>query len=186
MNMKTKKIEKKTWNKLIIVNAVMIALVLVIGAMFIYMPFMNKNKSMRTDILRERDKNVLIGKIKALSKYLKVYDKSIPEDEGVSWLLGEVSNMASKEQVEIPSMKPGNPEAYGLYTKLFVIVEAACTYNQLGRFIADIELSEKFLKIESINIKRMDLDDKFEKGSGKFKAFDVKANIVISTIVPKG
>ncbi len=186
MNMKTKKAEKKIWNKLIIVNAVIIALVLVIGAMFIYMPFTDKNKSIRADILRERDKNVLIGKIRALSKYLKVYDKSVPKDEGVSWLLGEVSNMASKEHVEVPSIKPGNPEAYGLYTKLFVIVDVACTYNQLGRFIADIESSEKFLKVESVNIKRMDLDDKFEKDSGKFKAFDVKANIVISTIVSKG
>jgi Tfp pilus assembly protein PilO len=186
MNIKTKKIEKKTWNKLIIVNAVMVALVLFIGIVFIYAPFANKNNSMRADILRERDKNVLIGKIKALSKYLKIYDKSIPEDEGVSWLLGEVSHMASKESVDVPSIKPGNPEAYGLYTKLFVIVDVACSYNQLGRFIADIELSEKFMKIESINIKRMDLDDKLEKDSGKLKAFDIKANIVISTIVPKG
>jgi Pilus assembly protein, PilO. len=186
MNMKTKKTEKKTWNKLIIINAVIVALVLVIGIMFIYKPFTDKNKSTRADILIERDKNILIGKIKALSKYLKVYDKSVPKDEGVSWLLGKVSGMASEERVEVPSIKPGNPEDYGLYTKLFVIVDVACTYNQLGRFIADIELSEKFLKIESINIKRMDLDDKFEKDSGKFKAFDVKANIIISTIVPKG
>jgi Tfp pilus assembly protein PilO len=184
--MKTKKTEKKIWNKLIIINVVMVALVLTVGAMFIYKPFADKNKSIRADILRERDKNVLIGKIKALGKYLKIYDKRIPKNEGVSWLLGVVSNMASKERVEVPSIKPGNPEDYGLYAKLFVIVDVACTYNQLGRFIADIELSEKFLKVESINIKRMDLDDKFEKDSGKFKAFDVKANIVISAIVPKG
>jgi len=184
---KTKQIEKKkTWNKLIIVNAVMITLVLTIGIVFIYMPFTNKNKSMRADILRERDKNILIGKIKALNKYLKVYDKSVPKDEGVSWLLGGVSDMASEEHVEVSSIKPGNPEVYELYAKLFVIVDVCCTYNQLGRFIADIELSEKFMKVESINIKRMDLDDKFEKDSGKFKAFDIKANIVISTIVPKG
>lgn len=185
MNMKIKKIEKKTWNKLIIVNAVIVALVLAIGAMFIYVPFTDKDKSLRVDILRERDKNILVGKIKALGKYLKIYDKRVPK-EGVSWLLGEVSNMASKEKVEVPSIKPGNPEDYGLYTKLFVIVEVTCTYSQLSRFIADMELSEKFLKIESINIKRMDLDEKFEKDYGKFKAFDVKANIVISTIVPKG
>lgn len=183
--MKTKKTEKKTWNKLIIVNAVIIALVLAIGAIFIYLPFTNKNKMLRADILQQRDKNILIGKIKAMSKHLKVYDKRVPEGVGVSWLLGETSNIASKEHVEISSIKPGNPEDYGLYTKLFVIVDVASTYNQLGRFVAGIESSEKFLKVESINIKRMDLDDKFEEGSGKFKAFDVKANIVISTIVSK-
>ncbi|PIW68240.1 MAG: hypothetical protein COW10_03640 [Candidatus Omnitrophica bacterium CG12_big_fil_rev_8_21_14_0_65_42_8] len=184
--MKTKKIENKTWNKLVIVNIVIVVLVLAIGAIFIYLPFTNKNKMLRADILKERDKNILIGRIKAMSKHLKVYDKRVlDEGVGVSWLLGETSNIASKEHVEISSIKPGNPEDYGLYTKLFVIVDIASTYNQLGRFVTGVESSEKFMKVESINIKRMDLDDKFEEGSGKFKAFDVKANIVISAIVSK-
>ncbi len=183
--MKTKKAEKPVGNKLVIVSAIIIVLVLAIGAAFIYMPFTYKSKSLRANILKERDKNILIGKIKALSKYIKVYDKKIPDAGGVSWLLSEVSNMASKERIELSSIKPGNPENYGLYTKLSVIVDMASTYNQLGRFIAGIESSEKFLKIESVNIKRMGLDEKFEKGSGKFKAFDIKANIVINTIVSK-
>ena len=183
--MKTKKTEKKSLNKLVIINVVIIALVSVTGAMFIYKPFTDKDKSLRANILIERDKNVLIGKIKALNKHLKVYNKRIPEGGGVSWLLGGISNMSSKEHIEVSSIKPGNPDDYGLYTKLSVIVDAATTYSQLGRFISGIESSEKFLKVESINIKRMDLDENFEKGSGKFKAFDVKANIVISTIVSK-
>nr|MBU1328155.1 type 4a pilus biogenesis protein PilO [Candidatus Omnitrophota bacterium] len=180
-----KKSEKKTGNKLIIISAIIIALVLAIGAMLIYLPFTHKNESIRADILKERDKNLLIGKIKALSKYIKIYDKKIPDAEGVSWLLSEISNMASKEHIEVTSIKPGNPENYGLYAKLSVIVDVASTYNQLGKLIAEIESSEKFLKVESINMKRMDIDEKFEKDSGKFKAFDIKANIVISTVVSK-
>jgi Tfp pilus assembly protein PilO len=93
--------------------------------------------------------------------------------------------MASKERIDVASIKPGNPEDYGLYTKLFVIVDMVSNYSQLGKFIAGVESSEKFLKIESVNIKRMDLDEKFEKASSKFRAFDVNANIVISTVVPK-
>lgn len=185
MSMKTKKTEKKSLNKIVVINVVIIALVSVIGGVFIYKPFASKNRVIRENILIERDKNLLIGKIKALDKYLKVYDKRIPEGVGVSWLLGEISNMASKEQVEVSSIKPDNPEDYGLYTKLFVVVDVATTYSQLGRFIAGIESSGKFLKVESANIKRMDLSENFEKGSDKFKAFDVKADIVISTIVPK-
>lgn len=185
MSMKTKKTEGNAVNKLYIATAVIIVLTLIIGIVFIYVPFANKNKSLRADILKERDKNILVGKIKALGKYIKIYDKKIPEGGGVSWLLGEISSMASSEHVEVSSMKPGNPEGYGLYTKLFVVVDLISTYNQLGSFISRIESSEKFLKIENINIKRMDIDEKFEKGSGKFRAFDVKANIVISTIVQK-
>ncbi len=180
-----KKSEKLTGNKLIIVSVIIIMLVLAIGAMFIYLPFTYKNKSLRADILKERDKNLLIGKIKALGKYIRIYDKKIPNAEGVSWLLSEVSNRASKERIEISSIKPGNLENYGLYTKLSVIVDMTSTYKQLGEFIAGIESSEKFLKIESVNMRRMDIDEKFEKGSGRFKAFDIKANIVISTVVSK-
>jgi len=182
---KTKKTEDESRNKLVIVSAIIIASVLVAGIISIYRPFAYKNKILRADILKERDKNILIGNIKALSKYIKIYDKRIPEAESVSWLLSVVSNMASKERMKISSITPGDQEDYGLYTKLFVIVDTIATYNQFGKFIAAIESSEKFLKIESVNMKRMDLDENFAKDSEKFKAFDIKANIVISTIVRK-
>jgi len=183
--MKKEKTENNTNKKLFIVTAVIIVLTLFVSIVFIYLPFEDKNKSLRKDILRERDKNVLVGKIKALGKYIDVYGKRIPESGGVSWLLGEVSDMASKEKIEIASIKPGNPEDCGLYTKLFVVAEINSTYSLLRNFIFRIESSEKFLKIESVNIKRMDLDDNFKKGSEKFKAFDVKATVVVSTIVSK-
>jgi len=183
--MKIKKNENERWNKIIIINAIIVALVLMTGIMFIYMPFADKNKTMRANILKERDKNVLIGKIKGLNKHIKIYDKKIPDAESVSWLLSVVSNMASKEYIKVSSITPEEREDYGLYTKLSVIVDMTVTYNQFGKFIAAIESSEKFLKIESVNMKRLDLDEKFEKDSGRFKAFDIKANIVISTIVRK-
>ena len=183
--MKKEKTENNAGNKLLIVTAAIIVLTLFISVVFIYSPFADKNKSLRKDILRERDKNILVGKIKALGKYIDVYGKRIPESGGVSWLLGEVSDMASKENIEIASIKPGNPEDCGLYTKLFVVAEMTSTYSLLRNFIFRIESSEKFLKIESVNIKRMDLDNNFKKGSEKFKAFDVRANVVISTIVSK-
>lgn len=180
-----KKAEKKTQNKLVIVSAIIIVALVIIGSLFIYVPFSAKTKSLRAEILQERDKNVLIGKIRALGKHLKVYEKRIPQDAGVSWLLGNVSDMASKEKIEISSITPGSPEDYGLYTKLYVMIDMASTYSQLGRFISRVESSERFLRVESINIKRVDMDETFGKGSGRFKAFDVRANVIISTVVLK-
>lgn len=179
------KTKEQTSSRLLITSAVVVVLVLTIGTAFIYLPFTHKNKSLRADILKERDKNLLVGKIKALNKYIKIYNKRIPDAGNVSWLLSEISNMASKERIEISSIKPEKEVDYGLYAKLSVVVDMASTYNQFGRFIAGIESSEKFLKVESVNMKRMDLDERFKEGSGKFKAFDIKANIVISTIISK-
>lgn len=180
-----KKGEKKKLNNIVILSAVIIIVTLVTGTAFICLPFLNKNKSLRAEILHERDRNVLVGKIRALGKHLKVYNKRIPAQRGVSWLLSVVSDMASKEQIELSSIKPGAPEDRGSYTQLYVILETISTYHQLGRFLSRVESSEKFLRVEDINIKRLDLDGDFKEGTTKFKTFDVKGHIVISTIVLK-
>ena len=80
---------------------------------------------------------------------------------------------------------PGAPEDRGLYTKLYVIMDMVSSYQQLGKFIARVESSEKFLRVEAINIKRLDMKDGFDAAKGRFKRFDVKTHIVISTIVLK-
>lgn len=180
-----KKIEKKKINKNIIASAVIIVATLFAGAVFIYAPFVNKAKNLRSNILQERDRNILIGKIRALDKHLNIYGKRIPDGRGVSWLLSEVSDMAAKEKIELPSIKPGLPEDRGGYTKLYVILDTLSTYHQLGKFISRIESSEKFLRVESIDIKRLDMNEGFDKEESKYKAFDVKGHIVVSTIVLK-
>ncbi|MFA4991822.1 MAG: type 4a pilus biogenesis protein PilO [Candidatus Omnitrophota bacterium] len=180
-----KKPESKKINKLIILSGIIAVLTFVIAMGFIYKPFSDKNRAIRENILLERDKNLLIGRIRALGKHLKAYEKRIPRGAGVSWLVAEVSDMASKEQLEVSSITPGSPEDYRVYTKVYVTMEVISAYHQLGRFISRVESSEKFLRIESIGMKRLDQDEAFEKKSGKFKAFDVKASIVVSTIVMK-
>jgi Tfp pilus assembly protein PilO len=177
--------EKEKINKIITVSAMIIITALFIGVIFIYMPFLNRNKSLRANIVEERDRNVLIGKIRALGKHLKVYSQRLPEGRGVSWLLSEVSDMASKEQIEVLSIKPENPEDKGLYTKLYVVMDTISTYHQLGRFMSKLESSKKFLKVESINIKKLDLVEGFNKETSRFKSFDVKSHLVISTVVLK-
>lgn len=180
-----KKIDKKTPNKIVILSTAIGIIALMISSLFIYKPFMDRTTSLRSEILRERDKNILIGKIRALGKYLKIYDKRLPKDASVSWLIGELSDMASKEHVEISSTTPGLAEDYEFYTKLYVIMDTISTYHELGRFLSRIESSNKFLRVENIYIKRLDADGLFEKTSSKFKVFDVKVNIIVSTLIQK-
>lgn len=181
-----KKKTKAQPNKIIIISAVMIMATLFIAMVFIVIPFMNKSKALKSAIMQEREKNVLIGKIRAFGKHLKFYEKRIPESgRGVSWLLNEVSGMAAQEQIEVSSIKPGTPEDRGLYIKLYVVMDTVSTYIQLGRFIAKVESHEKFLRVDQITIKRCDLDKDFDKNASRFKPFDVKVNIVISAVIFK-
>ena len=180
-----KKPETKKISKTLILTAVVVIVTLFIGVVFIVIPFLSKNKAFRADILHERDRNILIGTVRALDKHLKVYEKRLPKGRGVSWLLSQVSDMASEEGIDISSIKPGTPEKRGLYTKLYVEMDIGSTYHQLGRFISKVESSEKFLRVERINTKRLDENADFEAGDSKVKAFDTKSHIVISMVVLK-
>lgn len=185
MGYMAKKIAKKKINKTIILSAVIIIVSLFTAVVLIYLPFLNKTKTLRQDILKERERNILIGKTRALGKHLKVYKKQIPQGRGVSWLIALVSDAASKEGIEVSSIKPGAPEDRQLYTKLHVILDTISTYRQLGNFISKIESSDKFLRVENVDIKRLDLDKDFDEDVAKFEPFNIKGNIIISTIVLK-
>lgn len=176
---------KKKPNKVILMSAVITVITLAIGTLLIFMPFLNKRKSLRSEILNERDRNVLLGTARALGRHLKVYENRVPEGRGVSWLLSQVSDMAAKEKIEVSSIKPGPPEDRGSYIKLYVMLDTVSTYHQLGKFISSIESSGKFLRVEDISIKRLDLEEGFKEEESDFDAFDAKSSIVISTIVLK-
>lgn len=180
-----KKDEKKRPSRLVIISILIVLITFAIGTLLIYIPFTEKNKSLRAQILEERNRNLLIGEIRAIGKHLKIYEKRLPEGRGVSWLLGEISEMASDKQIEISSIKPGAPEDRGLYTKLYVVMDTISTYHQLGSFLSKVESSKKFLKVESINIKRLDSDASVAFDTERFKFFDVKATIIISAFVFK-
>jgi Tfp pilus assembly protein PilO len=169
-------------NNIVIVSILIGVVTVSIGIAGIYVPFSRKTRELREETLREREKNVLMGRIRALDKHIAVYNKRVPDPErGISWLLSEVSNMAAAEHIEISYMKPGVPEDKGLYTRLYIVMDTLSSYGQLGRFIARVESHEKFFRIEDLTIKRCDSKEGFDRQTSKFKPFDVTAHIVIST-----
>jgi len=177
--------KKEIPNDIAILTAAIILLVSFIGSVFIYMPFRGSAKKVESGISIERNRNVLIAKTRVLREHLNAYLERMPKSSESSWLLEEVSNIASKERIEVSSIKAGSPEKIGHYTKLYVLLEVYSTYHQLGKFLSKIESQEKFFKVETLNMKRLDFDENFERLAKKYKAFDVKANIIIATLVLK-
>jgi len=180
-----KKDAQKNINVLAIVGVVIFIITSTIAIVSIYRPYLNRHKMLRTQILEERDRNILLGKIRALSKYVKAYSDKLPRGKGVSWLVSEVSDMATKEKIEVLSIKPESPEDNTLYLRLSVVMDFACNYHQLGRFLSRLESSPQFLKVESLNIKRLDTEEGFKEEGSRFKSFDIKGQTRISTFVLK-
>ena len=146
----------------------------------VYLPFKRQSLSFRSDILAERENNILLGHISVIHKYLDVYKKQIPDISGVSAFMGDISEMARKENVEIISIKPGAPEITELYTKFYVTLDIKSPYKQLGSFVSRIESSDKFFMVEGMKAKRLDMERDVKDKSDSFKAFDVTASLVLS------
>ncbi len=175
---------KEISNNLIIGTSVIVVVTLFIGIVFIYMPFAKNKKTLSSEVSMQANRNLLINKIVALRK-LELYRKRVSEDRDASWLLEEVSNMASESKVEVSSIEEGSPEDRGLYKRLYVTVDTYSTYHQLGVFLSKIESQEDFIRVEELNMKRLDMEEGFEALSKRYKPFDVKASIVIATVALK-
>ncbi len=170
-------------NRIILITWAIAIVTIIAGISFIYIPFLKAQDSLKIKIAREKDKNALIGEIKALVRYLDIYKKRVPEGRSSSWLLKEISDMAKKEGLTIINIKAEEPERRASYTRLSVVIDTASSYHQLSKFVSGIETSEKFLRIEELVAKRLDVEEKFIKDASSFNSFDVGSHIVISTIL---
>ena len=170
-------------NNIIIAAAGIIVFTIFIGIVFTYIPFKNSSKELRFKILAEKDKNAIIAGINLSGKRLESYSKRTLDIKDPSWFLKEISRIASEVGIEASFVKSEDSEDTNLYAKLGVEINVHTTYHQLGVFLSRIESEEKFFKVESLSMKRLDLDDDFESLTERFKPFDVKANIIISTVI---
>ncbi len=61
-----KKIDRaiKKPNKVTILTSAIVVITLTIGGVFIYMPFLNRSESLRAMILKERDRNILLERLR--------------------------------------------------------------------------------------------------------------------------
>ena len=175
--------DKKKPDKIVILSAIVGVVTLAIGVIFIYMPFSSKSKSLKVEVLHEKNRNLVIGKIRAIGKHMKVYNKRVPKNRGITWLLNKVSEMAKEQQIEVVSVKPGSPEGMAMYTKLYVTMDTYSSYDQLGKFISVVESSEQFLRVEDIKMQRLDVEEGFDKETSSFKPSDIKGYIVISAVI---
>lgn len=174
-------IEKNAQNKIFFISGSIIFIVIFIGTVFIYKPFILKKEGLKNKIQEETKRNLYLAQIKLIKEHVDLYEKRLPERKSVSWLLEEVSRIASESALELISIKPEGPEERGNFTKLPIRIEAHSTYHELGKFLSQLESSKKFFKIEDLQLKRVEE----EGGKDTAKSFKIRANILMSSIILK-
>lgn len=174
-------IEKTVKKKILFISAAVFFLAIFIGVAFIYRPFISKKIFLKNKIVEERKRNLYLAQIKLLKEHVDFYEERLPEQKSVSWLLEEVSRLASENGLNLISIKPEAQEDKGGFIKLPIRIKANLTYHVLGKFLSNLESSKKFIKVENIQLRRVEE----VRGDKKDKSFKVSADILVSSIILK-
>ncbi|MCX5717108.1 MAG: type 4a pilus biogenesis protein PilO [Nitrospirae bacterium] len=106
----------------------------------------NKTKAAKLDILKiENDK---------LTKELKELQEKLPEEEGVSTLIQQLSEMAVKADIDILTWKPEAKKAHpsGIVEEIPFSLTLAGTYNNLGSFFSSLTRLNRIVNVSDIQL----------------------------------
>jgi len=111
-------------------------------------------KGARSDIARI---GVMKDTVDSYKKKIGLYEKTLPTEDGIPGLLESLSGMAKSANMRIAGIVPiiqKKPEAGNrAYEEIPITITAQAGYHELGRFLASLENSDRFMKVTDIQIK---------------------------------
>jgi len=152
------KLSRRMWLMLILPTIGIIAL-------FIFMsrPKFKEIKKLNDEILKAKEelqetqkiariKDKLIQEINTLRESIDYYERRIPSEKAISWLLIELSRVARETGIKYLSITPQPEEKKESYIKVPIRIEIQCGYHNLGKFLTKIENSQRFMSVDNIGI----------------------------------
>jgi len=142
---------------LLISTAVILLLSAFIGANFIYEPKVRQLKNLERILAEEKELGSLLDEIATAEKRIGNYETRLMEKgKEEAELLDRVRDIANEAAVPVISITPSGQRQGGRKGNepqfISVRILFGGSYHQLGRFIARVESSEKFMRIESIRL----------------------------------
>ena len=138
---------------LLMAMAVVLLLAAFIGANFIYQPKANQMKQLTAALDQEEELGTLSTELTSLEKRLQNYDSRLMEKEKEeAELIDQIRKIANEVPVRVISMTPGSERSDNRKGPRMISLRVSFegTYHQLGNFVAKVENSEKFMKIDSL------------------------------------
>ena len=124
-----------------------------IGANFIYQPKVNQMKQLTAALDQEEELGTLSTELTSLEKRLQNYDSRLMEKEKEeAELIDQIRKIANEVPVRVISMTPESERSDNREGPRMISLRVSFegTYHQLGNFVAKVENSEKFMKIDSL------------------------------------
>ena len=85
-------------------------------------------------------------------KYRGFIDAGKDEDEEITSALGEIESISQESACYIVNVKPRSAKTVGNYKEISFEVTTEGTIGEIARFIYEIEMSEKYLRIRRFTI----------------------------------
>ena len=140
--------------KLLVGIEVLIAVV--IGYRGIYAPQQRQVHALTERRTTETQFRQSAEEVAALVQQIERYRARLPQAPDPSWLVQELLDQARTAQIELTSITKDSSQPIGAATRLGVTVRFEASYHHLGRFLEAIERSEKFLRVEHVQVGRAD------------------------------
>jgi len=152
------KLSRRMWLMLILPTVGIIVLF-----MFMSRPKFKEIKRLSDEITKAKEelretqkiahmKDRLIQEINALRESIDYYERRIPSEKAISWLLIELSRIARQTGIKYLSIIPQAEQKKESYIKVPIKIEIQCGYHSLGRYLSKIENSQRFMSVDNITI----------------------------------
>jgi len=139
----------------ILVIAIAVALLSLLYAYFrIYIPVTNEVRRTKEGIHKEGLNADILKRIVVLQDKLSTYEACFAKESEILWLVDRVSRAANDSGLNIIALnsKPLVSLNRFLYSK--VNLEVSGEYHQLGDFVAKMENSGEFIRIEKLSFRK--------------------------------
>ena len=157
-------------NQVLILSILVIAIILVVYFYFFLKPEISAVRKVLPKVgalnkdIKEVNKQIdSIGELKARINVLKEkvgqYETRLPTKKEIGSILNHLSALASQEDIkitgikELETIKGEMQEGEQAYSGVPIEIDMKSGYHQLGKFISEIENSDRLMKIDDLEIK---------------------------------
>jgi len=164
-----KKENKALLFQIILAVAILVFLILIIPQL-INSIAVSKEVSEKKKVLSDIEEG--INNFQTFEHQLKILEDAyadfmgrLPPQKEFPVFLEGLSKLAKENNIKIIAMEPqeakDDPNLF--YVKIPVFIDAYCGYHSLGKFINDVEYSNKFMKIDTVKIENDPQDPKMHQ-----------------------
>lgn len=125
-----------------------------------------KIRLIQTQITQEEATQQAQADVAAMLRQIEQYRTRLPSEPNPSWLVAEAVALGERAGLQLTAIAhQESPHAVQQFTRLAVTVEFNASYHQLGTFLDLVERSERFLRVERMEIRSPTSKEKGNQGS---------------------